>query len=69
MREPSRRAARGLAGHHDERCALHPAPSPTQLSPPSLRVDASRFPLPSQSQAELLSEPRTAPLPARLPRE
>jgi len=59
MREPSRRAARGLAGHHDERCALHPAPSPTQLSPPSL-ASRRRLPLPSS-----LPEPSRAPLGAQ----
>ena len=62
MREPSRRAARGLAGHHDERCALHPAPSPTQLSPPSL-ASRRRLPLPSP----LLFPPRAKPSSSRSP--
>jgi len=62
MREPSRRAARGLAGHHDERCALHPAPSPTQLSPPSL-ASSRRLPLPSP----LLFPPRAKPSSSRSP--
>ena len=62
MREPSRRAARGLAGHHDERCALYPRPLlPSSPLPHLLRVDASRFPLHSSS----LPEPSRAPLGAQ----
>ena len=54
MREPSRRAARGLAGHHDERCALpylalpsltcFASTPPASLFPPRAKPSSSRSP-------------------------
>ena len=73
--------ARALPARRTRPCrpprrALRPSPRALPYPAlPSLTCFASTppaslsTPLPSQSQAELLSEPRTAPLPARLTRE